>query len=59
LGLSQPTVKTFLDTDAVEDPVKLEAIIRDDERRMKELQDELDGLAKLKKAGEKKNGSVS
>jgi len=53
LGLSQPTVKTFLDTAAADDPVKLEAMIRDTERREKELKEELEKLHKLKGAGEK------
>ncbi len=53
LGLSQPTVKTFLDTEV--SPEKLEAQIKVAEERQKLAQEEIDRLAKLKKefGGEK------
>jgi len=63
LGLSQPTVKTFLET-AVS-PEKLEAQIKDAEERSRKAQEELKKLEELKKqygggeGGETKNANVS
>jgi len=55
LGLSQPTVKTFLEEAA--SPEKLEAKKKDIEKRKKELEDEIARLTKMKEeyGGEKKD----
>lgn len=60
LGLSQPTVKTFIED--TESPEKLEARIRDAKERQMRLQEEMKELEKLKEeygTEEKKDGSVS
>jgi hypothetical protein len=59
LGLSQPTVKTFLETAL--SPEKLEAQIKDAEDKQRKAKEEIERLAELKKqlGGEKKDASVS
>lgn len=59
LGLSQPTVKTFLD-DATETPEKLESQIADGEKRIADLKEETERLKKLKEQfGDKKDVNMS
>lgn len=59
LGLSQPTVKTFLDD--AESPEKIDAQIKDTQKRIDELKAETEKLKTLKKErgieGEKKDVS--
>ena len=57
LGLSQPTVKTFLSD--VTDPEKLDAQIKSAEDEIKKMEEETVRLKKLKEAtgGEKKDES--
>jgi hypothetical protein len=59
LGLSQPTVKTFLSD--VTDPEKLDAQIKNSEEQIKKMEEETERLKKLKETvgGEKKDVSVS
>jgi len=59
LGLSQPTVKTFLD-DTVETPEKIEAQIVDSQKQLEKAKAEVERLAKLKEQfGEKKDAETS
>jgi len=55
LGLSQPTVKTFLPD--VTDPEKLDAQIKSAEEEIKKMEEETERLKKLKESveGEKKD----
>ena len=55
LGLSQPTVKTFLSD--VTDPEKLDAQIKSAEEEIKKMEEETERLKKLKESvgGEKKD----
>ena len=59
LGLSQPTVKTFLSD--VTDPEKLDAQIKSAEEEIKKMEEETERLRKLKESvgGEKKDAEVT